>query len=210
MKPLRISDSALLNVEEQGADGLRISARLKDFTHANLNGERYRPDSYDSFIEDYYCEGGFNVPLCLNHDATQIVGKVTLMDRDESGMTIAATIYKDLPRYEEVCALIRHGLLQGVSDGGAATDYEPLKDAAGVLIKKACVYEISLVSTPAEIAAGLHIENTTFRGFGADGHADAQAVDGEQSIGNSINSEGDGKRLPFIKSNQKQGRCDKD
>lgn len=171
----RIQNDVLFSVTEDGravdtSEGVTITARLKRWGTANLNGEIYQSDSYDEFIASYYEAQGLNLPLTLMHGGgwQDIAGKVTAVEKDAEGLTITAVILRNLPNFDHVMALVDAGLLQGVSDEGFATDFVFNDDKEGtVTIRKACIMGVSLVTTPAEQTAKLtkDFQNTAFKGF---------------------------------------------
>lgn len=152
---------------------LTFTAVLKVFNRPNYNGEIARPEAYDEFITAYYGEAGYNLPLCYMHDNKQIVGCVTKVERDEERLTIEATVFKTCPQYEYIADLIRRGVLGGVSDGSYTEGY--LDDDENYVVEKAQMCEVSLVTVPAEIVAGVEVKNTVVSGFGHAAHRDGFA-----------------------------------
>lgn len=157
---------SLLSRETVAADeagDLTFSAVLKVFNRPNANGEVARPDAYDEFITAYYGEAGYNLPLCLQHDPTRIIGCVRKIERDEERLTIEASVFKSCPQFDYIADLVRRGVLGGVSDGSYVEGYCDSDD--NYVVERAEMCEVSLVTVPAEIVAGVAVRNTVVRGF---------------------------------------------
>lgn len=155
-------DRAGVITDERG--DLTFRAVLKVFNRPNYNGEIARPEAYDEFITAYYGEAGYNLPLCLMHDSNKIIGCVTKMERDEERLTIEATVFKSCPQFDYIADLIRRGVLGGVSDGSYTEGR--CDDEDNFIVEKAQMCEVSLVTVPAEIVAGVEVYNTVVEGFG--------------------------------------------
>lgn len=169
MKKRINNNVALFSREEikETEDGLLITAVLKNFTRPNGNGELAEPDAYDEFVTEYYEQGGYNLPLCYMHDPAKIIGVVTELSRDDTEMRMKATILKTCPQYDYITDLVRRGILGGVSDGSYVDgEYEETEDGGCIFhVKKCAMCEVSLVTVPAEITAGVVTINTKTQGF---------------------------------------------
>lgn len=144
---------------------IKISARLKQWGEVNQNGEIYTEAAYEQFINDYYVKGNLNVPFTLMHGVgvESIIGRVDTMESDEEGLLITATIFGDCIS-SRVRTLIDRGVLQGVSDEGYGSfDYDESRNVW--IARKMQLLAVSLVTIPAEVMAGIEVENTAFRGF---------------------------------------------
>lgn len=148
-------------------DGLHFSATLKNFTRPNSNGELAEPTAYDEFVSSYYGENGYQLPLCLQHDEHNIIGCVTELSRDEETMTCRAVVLKSAPNYAYIVELVKRGILGGVSDGSLVVgDFDEKTEIFHV--RKGAICEVSLVTVPAEIEAGVKTSNTVVSGFGSE------------------------------------------
>lgn len=144
---------------------IKISAQLKRWGEVNQNGEIYTEEAYEQFINDYYIKGNLNVPFTLMHGwgVENIIGRVDSMKSDEKGLSMTATIFGDCIS-TRVRTLIDRGVLQGVSDEGYGSfDYDDEKHVW--IARKMQLMAVSLVTIPAEVAAGIEVKNTAFRGF---------------------------------------------
>lgn len=177
MKPMKtqkrhIRNSALFAISDEPTEGgMVVTARLKVWGKQNLNNETYEPTAYDDFIKNYYERGGLNMPLTVQHGnrVEDIIGRILAIDKDEEGLTVKAQIMDGLPMSETVKALIKAGVLQGMSDEGFADDYDYTAEE-GFRIKHAAMLAVSLVATPAEAVAKISINNAiNVSGFGGSG-----------------------------------------
>lgn len=165
-----IKNTVIFDSEYTESDGdLQLTAKLKSWDSANLNGEAYKADSYDEFINDYYVKNGYEIPFTVQHGVRveDIIGKVIKIDKKDDGLYVTCTILKNLPNFERVKTLIDAKILRGVSDEGFAEGY--WSDSERVYhVEKACILAVSLVTTPAEPQAKTSVKtkNLIASGFG--------------------------------------------
>jgi HK97 family phage prohead protease len=96
------------------------------------------------------------IPLLWQHRADQPIGHVTQAKVTKDGIEIKAQIAKGvLPRIDEAWALIKAGLVRGLSIGFNATDTEPIKNSFGVRFLKWEWLELSAVTIPANAEASI-------------------------------------------------------
>lgn len=155
---------------EDTADGLKIRAKLKSWGTTNLNGYNFAKNSYDDFIADYYEKFDYKLPLTLmhGHSFADIVGEVTLLDNREDGLYCEAVIFADYPQFGWLEKLVKSRILGGVSDDGFLLDYSEDAATGAILVEKAQIMNVSIVTTPAEPLAKVEeMANTAFRGFSA-------------------------------------------
>ncbi len=92
-----------------------------------------------------------NNPIILfNHDYNRPIGRGTDLKITDTGLEITAKISKADPY---IAQLITDGVLSTFSVGFKVKDADYMKDTGGLLIKDAELYEISVVSVPANQAA---------------------------------------------------------
>lgn len=167
-KTKQYQNAVIYDTTEDITDGLKICAKLKAWNTTNLNGFNFDKTSYDEFIADYYEKHGYRVPLTLmhGHSFADIVGEVTLLDNREDGLHCEAVIYADYPQFGWVAKLVKSRILGGVSDDGFFSEYSEDAETGAILVKKAQIMNVSLVTTPAEPLAKVEeMANTAFRGF---------------------------------------------
>jgi HK97 family phage major capsid protein/HK97 family phage prohead protease len=97
------------------------------------------------------------LPLLWQHKADQPIGHVTAAKVTADGIAITAQIAKGvLPRIDEAWALIKSGLVRGLSIGFRATeDPEPIKGSWGFTFRKWEWLELSAVTIPANSDASI-------------------------------------------------------
>ncbi|NDD83891.1 HK97 family phage prohead protease [bacterium] len=92
-----------------------------------------------------------NNPIILfNHDYNRPIGKGTDLRVTDKGLEITAKISKADPY---IAQLITDGVLSTFSVGFKVKDADYMKDTGGLLIKDAELYEVSVVTVPANQAA---------------------------------------------------------
>lgn len=139
---------------------------LKDFEVKGIDvGGEYQFEGYGSTYEnrdrdgDIFKKGSFgdslrtkkNFPLMFNHNKDIVLGKVEVVE-DEVGLRTRGYLNLKNEKANEIYDLIKMGALSGLSVGFRVKDYEPVDNArpfSGMLIKKADIYEISVVTIPA-------------------------------------------------------------
>lgn len=156
-----ISDAILLGSFSDTEDGLQVTAQLKKFNSVNLNGEQYASDAYDDFINDYYVKNGYEIPLTVQHSQhfDDIVGKIDKIEKNEDGLFVSATVFANLPKFQQIKTLLNAHILGGISDEGIAEgDFDAKTNIFNV--KKAQILAVSLVTTPAEPLAKANVKET--------------------------------------------------
>ena len=93
------------------------------------------------------------IPLLWQHDLCSPIGKVIEMKQDSKGLYIVASLCMAVQRAQEVFALLKEGIISGLSVGYSPTDCEFEQDFKSNKkvrrIKKATLWEVSLVTFPA-------------------------------------------------------------
>lgn len=148
--------------------GFEVSGMLTKFDYKNENDGNFKKGSYDKFVEEYYEKNGFNVPLCLQHDDTDVrnlCGYVKTMTKTDDGIHVVAFI----PRYAYYYNLIRQmvdgGILQGFSNCGIVY-IEDYTEEDGEIITEFKLLHVALVTTPADVNGKFEkVKNTLFNGF---------------------------------------------
>lgn len=146
------------NEADRGAklSGLIIrgyETRFADGT--NTNGERYTKECLDGFFAEYYKKRGLNMPLTLMHGqrVEDLAGRVLTIEINSVGFYFVCYIARSLPNYAQIRALIKEGVLQGLSKEGWATRGKVMRDKNGeflyYLVEEMEMLAVSLVTTPA-------------------------------------------------------------
>ena len=145
----RDDDTALLN-------GLIIKGYEMEWDKTNENYERYEKTAFDKFIQEYFVDRGFNLPVDVQHYdwIEALAGRVIYAEINSRGFYYVVYIPRTYVHYEIVLNLLREGILQGFSKMGYATDWkwvwdEETGDFCYELIKEFKLLSVSLVTTPA-------------------------------------------------------------
>jgi HK97 family phage prohead protease len=94
------------------------------------------------------------MPFLWQHDSTQPIGQVMAATVTEAGIAITAQIAKGvLPRIDEAWALIKSGLVRGLSIGFQPLEARPIKGTSGFRFDSWSWLELSAVTIPANEAA---------------------------------------------------------
>lgn len=123
----------------------------------NTNGEMYDETAFDEFVQDYFVDKGFNMPVTIEHsdDPEWLVGRVLYIERNSVGFYFVVYIPETCPRYNWLKWAVEEGLIQGLSKEGFYVDYDwEMKDPDDwdswyVQIHKLIISRVSLVCTPA-------------------------------------------------------------
>ena len=114
-------------------------------------------DRMGDVVDPMGAEFKLPIPLLFQHDSGQPIGHVIKATVTKAGIRITAQIAKGvLPRIEEAWALIKSGLVRGLSIGFRPTeDPEPIKGTYGVTFKKWEWLELSAVTIAANADASI-------------------------------------------------------
>lgn len=111
-----------------------------------------RVDSYG----DTMIKGAFEPSLkerrpmmLFGHSPGRVPGKWISYKEDDKGLLVHGQLTPGHSEAKDIAASLKHGALNGLSVGGYTTDWEPQKNG-GRVIKAFDLYEISVVSMPAE------------------------------------------------------------
>ena len=112
------------------------------------------PDRIGDVLEPKGARFALPLPLLWQHNAAEPIGHVTHAKVTADGIAIRAQIAKGvLPRIDEAWALIKSGLVRGLSVGFRALDAEQIPNSWGVLFKSWEWLELSAVTIPANADA---------------------------------------------------------
>lgn len=105
-----------------------------------------------AFSETLARRGG-DVKLLWQHDAKEPIGRIEEMREDGQGLFIRGRLLLDVSRAREAYALMRAGVVSGLSIGYSPVRYRVDPDTGVRLLAKLDLWEISLVTFPANDAA---------------------------------------------------------
>lgn len=118
-----------------------------------------KPDRDNDIVEPKGAKFAIPIPLLWQHNLNQPIGEVTEANVTEKGIEFVAKIAKvDEPgtlkdRLDEAWLSIKSGLVKCVSIGFRPLEYEYLKNSNGLHIKRFELYELSVVTVPANADA---------------------------------------------------------
>lgn len=111
-----------------------------------------RVDSYgDTVIKGAFSEAlKARRPMMLfGHSPGRVPGKWIAYEEDDKGLKMRGQLTPGHSEAADIAASLKHGSLNGLSIGGYSKDWEPQK-SGGRIIKTFDLYEVSVVSMPAE------------------------------------------------------------
>ncbi len=111
-----------------------------------------RVDSYgDTVIKGAFQEAlKERRPMMLfGHSPGRVPGKWIAYEEDDKGLKVRGELTPGHSEAADIAASLKHGSLNGLSIGGYTKDWEP-QSSGGRIIKTFDLYEVSIVSMPAE------------------------------------------------------------
>lgn len=110
--------------------------------------------------DDIILQGAFSetlenpeIKLLWQHRAEEPIGVFTHLEEDEEGLYVEGQLLLEVERAREAYALLKSGALKGLSIGFKVDDFEIDGETGVRVIKKAELFEISLVTFPANDSA---------------------------------------------------------
>jgi len=139
--------TVLLKLSDVNEEGV-IEGYASVFKNKDRNGEVVDKGAFKKTLND-----GKKVPLLWQHDPSDPIGPVEEAKEDDTGLRIKAQILQTIQRGREALAIVKAGIVKGMSIG-----YRVLQDewdhAEGVRhIKEVDLWEVSLVTFPANVEA---------------------------------------------------------
>ena len=165
---------------EDGSIKITGMASTKDFDRAG-----------DSVLPEAWAKGGLdnfqNNPIILfNHNYDKPIGKATRLKVTDNGLEMDAVISKSAP--DGVAELVKEGILGAFSVGFRIKDADYIKDTDGLLVKDAELFEVSVVSVPANQAATFSIAKSFDTQSEYDEYKKSFITDAESSAEDAIPS----------------------
>jgi len=111
-----------------------------------------RVDSYgDTVLKGAFADSlKSRRPMMLfGHSPGRVPGKWLSYEENDKGLLVKGQLTPGHSEAKDIGASLKHGALNGLSIGGYSVDWEPQK-SGGRVIKSFDLYEISIVSMPAE------------------------------------------------------------
>lgn len=140
-------------------NGLIIKGYEMKWNETNQNRERYDDTAFAEFIQSYFVDKGFNMPVDINHEGYSnwlaYCGKVLYIETNTVGFYFVVYVPRTYPYYDRLVWCLENGIIQGFSKEGYVDweDYDPVYNEDGTFaydqIHKIRVVSVSLVATPA-------------------------------------------------------------
>lgn len=145
--------------EPDKLDGLIIKGYEMKWNETNENRERYDDTAFADFIQSYFVEKGFNMPVDINHEGYShwfaYCGWVLYIETNTVGFYFVIYVPRTYPDYSRLIWALQNGIIQGFSKEGYVgwDDYDPVFNEDGSFaydqIHKIRVVSVSLVAIPA-------------------------------------------------------------
>jgi len=104
------------------------------------------------------------VKLLWQHDMGEPIGRIENIMEDENGLYVQGRLLLDISRAREAYRLMQEGVVQGMSIGYSPVRYHVDPDTGVRKLEAVELYEVSLVTFPANEAANItvvkHAQNT--------------------------------------------------
>ena len=133
-----------VEANEDGSVNIKGYASTNDTDRAGdvIDKEAWEKGGLDNF--------GNNPIILFNHDYTRPIGRATGLETDDRGLKLTANISKSAG---DVTNLVKEGILRAFSVGFRVKDADYIEETDGLKISDAELFEISVVSVPANQAA---------------------------------------------------------
>ena len=140
-------------------NGIIIKGYEMKWNETNQNRERYDETAFAEFIQSYFVDKGFNMPVDINHEGFRnwlaYCGTVLYIETNTVGFYFVVYVPRTYPYFERLVWCLENGIIQGFSKEGYVDweDYDPVYNEDGTFaydqIHKIRVVSVSLVATPA-------------------------------------------------------------
>lgn len=107
----------------------------------------------DTIMQDAFNIEQNSVVILWQHIQEEPIGKVLEIKQDEKGLYIRGQLITDIKKGYEAYRLLQSGIINGLSIGYIARDYEIDQKTGARIIKKLDLVEVSLVTFPANDSA---------------------------------------------------------
>lgn len=106
------------------------------------------PGAFAESIKSY-ANNNQKLPILWQHSAQSPIGVFTGMKEDDHGLLLEGRINLEVQQGREAYALLKQGAITGLSIGYRTKNYEVDKEREVVILKQIDLYEVSLVTFPA-------------------------------------------------------------
>lgn len=136
---------ALKNIEENGV----FAGYGSVFNIVDSQRDMVLPGAFEESVSG----NGQRIKLLWQHDAKEPIGVIEELREDAQGLYVRGRLLLQVARAREAYALLKEGVLSGLSIGYSPVRYRLDADSGVRLLSKVDLWEISLVTFPANDAA---------------------------------------------------------
>jgi len=126
--------------------GVNFEGYLSTYGNTDRDGDVFETGAFSDSVKSKS-----TAPLCYNHDRNSVIGKLDLSE-DGRGLYVKGSLNMTDEKAKNIYELMKMGALDSMSVGFSVDSYEPVdvqRPFGGWKIKKATVYEGSIVTVPA-------------------------------------------------------------
>jgi len=135
-----------------GADAGTIEGYASVYNVVDRGGDIVLPGAFKASLADWRKRKAA-VPMLWYHDAGTPIGLWTDLNEDDHGLKAAGVFIDGVPQAAIARAVVKAGAVKGLSIGYRTIDYEIDRTTGVRKIKKAELWEISLVTFPMNVDA---------------------------------------------------------
>lgn len=135
-------------------EGGKIIGYGSTFGNVDSDGDVIMPGAFSASIRRARDSGKYPKML-WQHDTREIIGRWTHMEEDERGLKMEGHLILDVGKAREAYALAKAGVLDSLSIGFNIPDEGADRAGMGRIIRSANLWEVSLVTFPANEMATL-------------------------------------------------------
>lgn len=135
-------------------EGGKITGYGSTFGNVDSDGDVIMPGAFAASIRRAR-ETGKYPKMLWQHDTREIIGRWTHMEEDERGLKMEGHLILDVAKAREAYALAKAGVLDSLSIGFNIPEDGATRAGMGRIIREAALWEVSLVTFPANEMATL-------------------------------------------------------
>ncbi|KJV57537.1 phage prohead protease, HK97 family [Orientia chuto str. Dubai] len=149
-------------IKAANRDNVIISGYATVFNIVDSSGDCILKGAFKNIYQNY---NQSDIKLLWQHDMDFPIGLITNIIEDEYGVEIEASINQHIQKGQEAIALIQQGVINNFSIGFTIEDFS-YNEQGNRIIKSALLWEVSLVTFPANKYAKIHnLKNASILNF---------------------------------------------
>ena len=117
------------------------------FNNTDAYGDIILPGAFTDSVKRHY--NGQTVKMLWQHDYTAPIGRWKTISEDDKGLYVHGQLELEVQKAREAYVLLKSKAIDGLSIGFVTEDSEPRPKAPGRKLKKLDLWEVSLVTFPA-------------------------------------------------------------